>query len=83
MNVQNMAYKFEPKHNMCAFLQVMEENQPLEFMINWLSRSILRFTLTEDPIIYRNHHNHLWGSAQYADDVNGQLTEAMVLCREI
>lgn len=78
-----MAYKFGLKHNMCAFLQVTKDNQPLELMINWLNRSNLLYALTENPILHKDHHTDFWGSAEYIDDENGQWIEATVLGREI
>lgn len=78
-----MACKFDPKHNICAFLQVTKENQPLERMIIWLNRSNLIFALTKNPILYRNHYTDLWGSTQYTNYENVKRIEATVLRQEI
>lgn len=68
---------------MCALLKVKAENQSLELMINCLQQSSLQLSLTESPILYRNHLQDFWRSAVYVDDVNGERIEATIQGREI
>lgn len=47
-------------------------------MISWLNWSNIRFALTENPPLYRNHLQAFWESVVYIDDENGPKIEASI-----
>lgn len=57
---------------MCTFL---DDNHPRasDFVdcIHFLKTSVLLFALTENPILYEEHHDEFWGSAQIVEAADG------------
>ena len=79
---KKVEYVFDPRHNMCAVLEVNPDNEPVEHMIRWMARSNIQFALTESPTIYRGHILDFWRSAVLKKDGEHRI-EAKVAGREI